>query len=412
MKEGLQIHHSATLELVVGSAESIHLGATDPGGGVTVFCTPAMINLMEHAARHALAPYLEPGEESVGVTVDIRHLAATPIGAEVRAVARVTNIEKRQIDFVIEAYDGQDKIGEGRHRRAVIRLDRIQPHIQKKAAELTGAGAIPMNIEPDTGPLPPFQTLIVETEGPVTTVTLNRPQRLNSVDTVMTSEFERLVRWLAGRGEEIRVVVLTGAGRSFCSGDDVRELPRVPIDQATALSHRQAKMYLAIERLPQIFIAAVNGDALGGGCVMAYSCDMRIASQSANFGMPEILLGWPPGYGLAQLTALVGKARALELCTTGQPISAKQALEYGLINRVVPGMRLMAEVKKVTDTLLATPPVALRETKRLIHQDEGAQPKTAFLADTASYIQCLQTDDAKEGLAAFAEKRKPKFSPR
>jgi enoyl-CoA hydratase len=126
--------------------------------------------------------------------------------------------------------------------------------------------------------------------------------------------------------------------------------------------------------------------------------------------MPEIRLGWPPGYGLAQLTALVGKARALELCLMGRPITARQALDWGLVNEAIPGTRLMQRGRELAESLLEMPAEALRATKRLIHLDEGSQPKVAHRADTESYIRCLQLPDAKEGLAAFAAKRTPKFN--
>jgi enoyl-CoA hydratase/carnithine racemase len=143
--------------------------------------------------------------------------------------------------------------------------------------------------------------------------------------------------------------------------------------------------------------------------VCAYSCDFRIASHAAEFGMPEILLGWPPGYGVAQLTALVGKARALELCLLGKPISAAAALEIGLVHQVVPQGRLMSAAQSLASELLARSPAALAETKRLIHGDEGLVPKVAYLADTEAYIRCLAGPDAREAIAAFRDKRPPRF---
>ena len=126
--------------------------------------------------------------------------------------------------------------------------------------------------------------------------------------------------------------------------------------------------------------------------------------------MPEITLGWPPGYGIAQLTALVGKARALELCLMGEPISATQALEWGLINELVPGMMLMKRARQLAGRMLQMPAAALRGTKRLVHADEGQVPKVMHRADTEAYVRCLELPDAREGIQAFAEKRKPRFS--
>jgi enoyl-CoA hydratase len=246
----------------------------------------------------------------------------------------------------------------------------------------------------------------------IATLAFNRPHALNAVNVQMTAEWEQVVAWLAGHPEEIRIAIVTGAGQAFCAGDDVKELPSLTLDAARALSLRQASLWLALERLPQPVIAAVNGPAQGAGCVAAYSCDFRIASHAATFGMPEIKLGWPPGYGVAQLTALVGKARALELCLTGDPIPASRALEWGLVNEVVSAAQLLPRAHQLATRLLTLPAEAVRATKRLVHADEGAQPKIAHRADTEAYIRCLALPDAREGIAAFAAKRRPNFGGR
>lgn len=410
MKAGLKVGHTGELRIVVGAEHVIHLGADEPGGGLVVYSTPNMINLMEHAAREALKPYLEAGEESVGVTVDMKHTGATPIGTDVRATARVTGIDGRLVDFEVVAYDGEGEVGRGSHRRAVVSLDKIKHKVNEKAQQMGVESGLPMSIEVNGGALPKFETLKVENEaGPVMKVVLNRAEKLNAVNEKMTGEIEQLVQWLAGHAEEVRVVVITGEGRAFCAGDDVPEVGTLELETARELSYRQARMYLAFEQLPQVIIAAVNGDALGGGCVLAYSCDLRIAGSAVEFGMPEILLGWPPGYGIAQLTALVGKARAIELCVTGKVISAQTAMEWGLVNEVVPGGRLMSIVEQWAERLVQMPAQALRETKRLVHQDEGLQSKIGYLADTGAYIRCLALPDAKEGIAAFSEKRAARF---
>lgn len=386
---------------------SIALGGSGPVGA-TVFATPSMIALMEYAAREALAPYLQPGEESVGVHVAVEHLAATPVGAEVQGEARVTAVDGRLIDFEITARDGVDLIGRGTHRRAIIRMDKFADRLREKVQSASGALMLPLDITPHTGDLPRLETLLVQVDGPIATITLNRPTKRNAVNRQMTADWETVNAWLAGH-PQLRVAIVQGAGEGFCAGDDVPEVGTLTLDDARALSLQQARMYLAWERLPQVFIAAVQGDALGGGCVAAYSCDFRIASHDARFGMPEIRLGWPPGYGVAQLSALVGKARALQLCLTGEPISARTALEYGLVHDVVPRGRLLPAVRELAQTLLKQPAAALRETKRLIHLDDGPQPTLAHLADTEAYIRCLSLPDAREGITAFSEKRPPRF---
>ena len=267
-----------------------------------------------------------------------------------------------------------------------------------------------MNLAANNGPMPTFETLLVDVANRIATVTLNRPKSLNAVNVQMTSDLEQLVAWLAGHPQDVRVVLLTGAGDSFCAGDDVKELRSLPLTTARTLSHRQAEIYLAFERLPQPVIALVNGDAFGAGCVAAYSADLRIASHATRFAMPEIRLGWPPGYGIAQLTALVRKSRALEMCLLGEPITATRALEWGLVSEVVPGSALLKRGRQLAEKMLQMPAVALRETKRLVHLDEGSQPKVAHRADTEAYLRCLELPDAQEGLKAFSEKRPPKFT--
>jgi len=404
MKTGLQLGQTGELNWVVDANMVITLGSD---ARATVFSTPNMILLMERAAKEALRPFLEPTEESVGIDVNIRHLAGTGIGSHVTGRARVTSIDGRRIHFDVEAWAGDRLLGQGTHARAVVALQKI---IDNLAALSPGAGL--RNLKTHNEAVPSFQTLLVNVRNRVATVTLNRPQTLNAVNLQMTEDLEKLVAWLAGQEQQVRVVLLTGAGRAFCAGDDVRELPDLSTETARQLSLRQAALYLAFEQLPQPIIALVNGDAFGAGCVAAYSADLRIASHAARFAMPEIRLGWPPGYGLAQLTALVGKARALELCLMGHPISARQALDWGLVNEVVPGTRLMLRGLQLAESLLEMPAEALRATKRLIHLDEGSQPKVAHRADTESYIRCLQLPDAIEGLAAFAEKRSPRFEGR
>ncbi|MEI7702312.1 MAG: enoyl-CoA hydratase-related protein [Planctomycetia bacterium] len=402
MKTGLQPGQTGELNWVVDANMVITLGGDSRA---TVFSTPNMILLMERAAKEALRPFLDAAEESVGIDVNIRHLAGTGIGSTVTGRARVTAIDGRRVQFDVEAWAGNRLLGQGTHARAIVAVQKI---IDNLAALSPEEGLRNLNAQKQA--LPTFPTLLVNIRNRVATVTLNRPQTLNAVDVQMTEDLEKLVAWLAGHEQQVRVVLLTGAGKAFCVGDDVRELPSLSTETARQLSLRQAALYLAFERLPQPIIALVNGDAFGAGCVAAYSADLRIASHAARFAMPEIRLGWPPGYGLAQLTALVGKARALELCLMGKPITARQALDWGLVNEAIPGTRLMQRGRELAESLLEMPAEALRATKRLIHLDEGSQPKVAHRADTESYIRCLQLPDAQEGLAAFAAKRTPKFN--
>ena len=373
----------------------------------TVFSTPNMILLMERAAREALRPFLEPTEESVGIEVNIQHLGGAPLGATVHGSANVIAIDGRRVTFEVEAWAGNRQIGRGTHSRSIVLISRLIENLARLSNEEEVRA---MSFKPIPGAIPIFKCLLVDVSNRVATVTLNRPRSLNAVNVEMTNELESLVSWLLGHAHEVRIVLLTGAGEAFCAGDDVKELRDLDSETARRLSHQQAEIYLAFERLPQPVIALVNGDAFGGGCVAAYSADMRIATHAARFAMPEVKLGWPPGYGIAQLTALVGKSRALELCLMGEPISSSRALDWGLISEVVSGTALMKRGQQLAEKMLQMPAAALRETKRLVHLDEGSQPKVAHRADTEAYLRCLESPDAREGLAAFAEKRTPKFS--
>jgi enoyl-CoA hydratase/carnithine racemase/predicted thioesterase len=408
MKPGLTTGAAGQWTQMVDASSAIHLGAGTSQGTV-VFSTPAMILLMETAAREALRPFLDPGEESVGVTVDVRHLAATPLGVQVTGAATVTAVEGRMVDFEVVARDGHEEIGRGTHRRAIISLDRLTDRLREKCHQLGDSAMSRLDPVPNRGALPALSTLNVGVKRETATVTLNRPQKLNAVNRQMTADWEQLNAWLAGH-PEVRFVVVTGAGTAFCAGDDVPEVGGLSLEEARQLSLRQARMYLAWERLPQVFIAAINGVAYGAGCVAACSCDLRVASLTARLAMPEVRLGWPPGYGLAQLTALVGKAKALELCLTGEPLSAREAWECGLVHQIVPLGRLSAAVEALVTQLTALPGEALSDTKRLIHLDEGLPAKFAHLQDTEAYIRCLETPNAREGIAAFAGKRPPRFN--
>ena len=402
MKPGLKIGDAGELTWVVDPTMTITLGGVPQA---TVFSTPSMIMLMEQSARMALRPFLEDGEESVGVEVQVEHTGAAVLGSTVRGVAKVVEIDGRRVGFEVQAYVGDREIGRGKHRRAMVQLDRLVANVMQVLKE---EGRV-MNLKPATGELGGLETVAVEVSNRIATVTLNRPHAANAINVQMTGELERLVAWLAGHPQEVRVVVISGAGDAFCGGVDLKEVAGLSLEAARTLSLRQANLFLALEQLPQPVIAAVNGPAFGAGCVAAYSCDWRLASHAAHFAMPEIKLGWPPGYGIAQLTALVGKARAMELCLTGEAVTATRALEWGLVNELVPGTMLMKSARQLAERLLLLPAEALRQTKRLVHLDEGQLPKVTHRADTDAYLRCLELPDAREGISAFVEKRAAKF---
>lgn len=403
MKPGLKVGDTGELTWMVDPTMTITLGGIPQA---TVFSTPSMIMLMERSAREALRPFLEEGEESVGVEVQVEHTGPAVLGATVRGVAKVVEFDGRRVAFEVKAYAGDREIGRGRHRRALVQLDRLVANVMQSLKEEDRV----MNLKPDAGDLGRFETITMEVSNRIATLRFNRPHVANAINLQMTGELERIVAWLAGHPREVRVVLISGAGDAFCAGDDVKEVSGLPLDAARSLSLRQANLFLALEQLPQPVIAVVNGPAFGAGCVAAYSCDWRLASHGARFAMPEIKLGWPPGYGISQLTALVGKARALEMCLLGEPVTATQALEWGLVNELVPGTMLMKSAQQLAERLLLLPAEALRQTKRLVHLDEGQLPKVTHRADTEAYLRCLELPDAREGMSAFLEKRSAKFN--
>lgn len=402
MKPGLKIGDTGELTWLIDPTMTITLGANPQA---TVFSTPSMIMLMEQSAREALRPFLEDGEESLGVEVQVEHTGAAVLGSTVRGVAKVIELDGRRVGFEVWAYVDDREIGRGKHRRSVVKLDRLVANVMQMFKEKDRV----MNLKPATGELGELETLTVEVSNRIATVILNRPRAANAINVKMTDELERLVAWLAGHPQEVRIVVISGAGDFFSGGVDLKDVAGLSLEAARSLSLRQANVCLALEQLPQPVIATVNGPALGGGCVVAYSCDLRLASHAAHFAMPEIQRGWPPGFGIAQLTALVGKARALEMCLTGQKVTAARALEWGLVNGLVPGTMLMQSAQQLAEQLLLLPAEALRQTKRLIHSDEGQLPKVTHRTDTEAYLRCLELPDAREGISAFMEKRPAKF---
>ncbi len=403
MKPGLKIGDTGELTWMVDPTMTITLGGVPQA---TVFSTPSMIMLMEQSTREALRPFLEDGEESVGVEVQVEHTGAAVLGSAVRSVAKVVEMDGRRVGFEVHAYVGDREIGSGSHRRAVVQLNKLVANVMQLLNEENRV----MTLKPENGELGELETVTVKVTNRIATVTMNRPRAANAINVQMTGELERIVAWLAGHPQEVRVVVISGVGDAFCAGDDVKEIAEMPLEAARTLSLRQANLFLALEQLPQPVIAAVNGPAFGAGCVAAYSCDWRLASHAARFAMPEIKLGWPPGYGIAQLTALVGKARAFELCLSGEAVTAARALEWGLVNELVSGTMLMKSAQQLAERLLKLPAEALRQTKRLIHLDEGQLPKVAHRADTEAYLRCLELPDAREGISAFVEKRPAKFN--
>ena len=382
MKSTMKIGDVGTLSGMVGPGQTITLGGEPEA---TVYSTPSMINLMEHAAREALRPFLEPGEESVGIDVQVEHLAATPPKTEVTASATIKLIEKNVIGFDLEARDAWEVIGRGTHRRAVIRTEKFSERLARKKTPATSKAR------------PSLEFIDLRREGRLMWATLNRPAKRNVFNEAMTRDLESLVDWLDGAGDQIGVVVLSGAGDTFSAGDDISELRPDDTQAMTALSLRRGAVYRRMTGLPQVLIAAIDGLALGGGFVCACSCDIRVATHNTKLGLPEVTLGWPPNYGIAIVQSVLGRPTALRLALSGKPVGASEAQRFGAVHEIVPAFRLFEEARQIAETILANPPEAVAATKQLfaIWNEEGDEPATR------SFIQCLQTNQAQASIHDF-----------
>jgi enoyl-CoA hydratase len=255
--------------------------------------------------------------------------------------------------------------------------------------------------------------VLIERDGSVLILTLNRPKVLNALNVETLDALSRAID--AARGDAgVRVIVITGAGdRSFVAGADINELAaQTPVDGREHARRGQA-LFDRIERLGKPVIAAINGFALGGGCELAMACTIRLAADTARLGQPEINLGLIPGYaGSQRLPRLVGRGRALELLLTGNPVTADEAWRIGLVNKVVPAADLMAEARGLAQALAAKAPVAVR----YILESVSGGLDMAF-EDGQDYEATLfglvaTTEDMREGTRAFLEKRKPEFRGR
>jgi enoyl-CoA hydratase/carnithine racemase len=255
-----------------------------------------------------------------------------------------------------------------------------------------------------------LQNLLVERDGYVAVVTVNRPKVLNALNTPTMDELRRTVLALK-HDQGVRAVVITGAGeKSFIAGADINELAvQTPVggrDHALRGQH----VFDLIENMGKPVIAAINGYALGGGCELAMACTLRMASDTARLGQPEINLGIIPGYaGTQRLSRLVGSGRALELLLTGDQIGAQEAHRIGLVNRVVPAAELMNEARKLAATLASKAPVAVRYIIDAVNKGLQMTFADAQVFEATLFGLVASTDDMREGTKAFLEKRKAEF---
>ena len=253
--------------------------------------------------------------------------------------------------------------------------------------------------------------LSVERKGAVEIWVIEGAARRNSLTMALLHELRRRID-AAAADRSLRAVVLTGAGdRAFCAGADLKERARMAPDEVHAFHAAVRDAFLGLERAPQPFVAAINGAALGGGLELALACDLRVAADGAELGLPEVGLGIIPGAGgTARLPRLVGVARAKDLILTGRRVGAGEALAIGLVSRVSPAARVREDATALAEQVARNAPISLRQAKRAIDGGFDLSLEEALALENRLYQDCLASRDRVEALRAFAEKRAPVFT--
>jgi len=255
-----------------------------------------------------------------------------------------------------------------------------------------------------------YETLLYKKEDGIGTVIINRPKALNALNSKVFGDIFYLLQDVE-QDDDIRVVIITGKGdKAFAAGADVKELENLSCNEARNLAMHGRKAIDKIEALKKPVVAAINGFALGGGCELAMACDLRIGSEKAKMGQPEINLGVIPGSGGTQrLTRLVGSARAKELLFTGKVIDASTAHSYGLLNQVTPANSLMEETRKIALEIASKSSLTIELMKSAVNTGRNLDLPSALDYEIECFSQCFATQDQREGFRAFIEKRKPVY---
>jgi len=252
-----------------------------------------------------------------------------------------------------------------------------------------------------------YELILTETRGRVGLITLNRPQALNALNSQLMREVMDALESF-DKNDTIGAMVITGTEKAFAAGADIKEMADKTIEQMMDRDH--VAVFGRIRTIRKPVIAAVSGWALGGGCEVALSCDMIVASESAQFGQPEINIGVIPGAGGTQrLTRSVGKAIAMEMILNDRRLSAQEARQFGLVNRVVPVEGYLEEAIQLAEEIAARAPLAVRAAKRLINQSFERTLTDGLAAEKQEFYNLFASEDQKEGMQAFIEKRKPEW---
>jgi methylglutaconyl-CoA hydratase len=258
-----------------------------------------------------------------------------------------------------------------------------------------------------------YAALALGYDGPVATVTLNRPEKRNAISYELIEEIHHALHDI--QKSPAQIMILTGAGAAFCSGmdlDNLREITRHTEEENLADSGRMAHMFRALYDFPKVTIAAVNGAAIAGGCGLATLCDFTLASSAAKFGYTEVRIGFVPAIVSTFLLRQVGEKRARDLLLSGRIIDADEAFRIGLVNEVVAPDKLLARAQELAQTLASNSPVSLLATKRLLHTFSHAEIDRQVAAAVDENARIRTTHDFREGVASFLEKRKPNWTGR
>ena len=259
----------------------------------------------------------------------------------------------------------------------------------------------------------PYANLLYEVQDGVALVTVNRPEKLNPLNIETIDALEACFRDI-GADEAVKAVILTGAGeKAFVAGADINQVSGLSAMEGRDWGLRGQQVFSRIENLPKPVIAAINGYALGGGLELAMACHIRIASENAKLGQPEVKLGIVPGYGGTQrLPRLVGKGRALEMILTGDPIPAGEACRIGLVNRVVPVDQLLTTARELAVRIIGNGPLAVALCLQAVHRGMEMPLDAALQWEASQFGLSCATEDIREGTRAFLEKRKAEFKGR
>lgn len=250
-----------------------------------------------------------------------------------------------------------------------------------------------------------YTKLIVEKKEKICTVKINNPESMNALNSTILSELNAAFDEIAS-DSSISVVIITGEGRAFVAGADIAQMSTMNATEGKAFGVQGSAVFRKIEKLDKPVIAAINGFALGGGCELALACDIRIASSKAKIGQPETGLGITPGFsGTQRLPRLIGEGRAKELIYTAKPVKADEALAMGLVNKVVEPEALMEEAQNMAAVIAKNAPVALKYSKEAINKGIQTDIDSGIAIENDLFALCFATDDQKEGMKAFFEKR-------